>query len=188
MINNKKILKEYLAADLQKAYVPQKFLTRWLYTLHGNEQCNAYKYLRLLRYTEYYYNTNNWFLYHFYRYRLSRWGLKRNIRISLNTCGKGLNIIHLAGGGGCYVNCLSMGENCILQSGVVIGNKGDAEHKPTIGNGVEFCLGCKVYGKLTIGNNVTILPNAVVTHDVPDNAIVGGIPAKIIKYKNEKTE
>ena len=42
--------------------------------------------------------------------------------------------------------------------------------------GIE-CLQVKV------GNNVTIAPNAVVTHDVPDNCVVAGIPAKIIKYK-----
>lgn len=36
---------------------------------------------------------------------------------------------------------------------------------------------------LKIGNNVSIGANAVVTHDIPDNAIVGGIPAKVIKIK-----
>ena len=38
-----------------------------------------------------------------------------------------------------------------------------------------------------IGNNVTIAPNAVVVKDVPDNAVVGGVPAKIIKFKDEST-
>jgi len=36
---------------------------------------------------------------------------------------------------------------------------------------------------VTIGNNSIIGANSVVTKDVPDFAIVGGIPAKIIKYK-----
>ncbi len=77
-----------------------------------------------------------------------------------------------------------MGENCRLQSGMVVGNVNDQEHRPIIGNNVNFGLGCKVYGKIIIGNNVSILPNSVVTHDVPDNTIVGGIPAKTIKSKN----
>lgn len=77
-----------------------------------------------------------------------------------------------------------MGENCSLQYDLVIGNVGDSEHRPVIGNNVGFGLGCKVYGKLKIGDNATVLPNAVVTHDVPANAIVGGIPAKVIKFNN----
>lgn len=102
MITNRQELKEYLAADLRQAYVPKNALKRWLYTIHGNEQCNAYKYVRLMRYVEYHLNSHHRLLYHWYRFRLSRYGLKRNIRIALNTCGKGLNIIHLAGGGGIY--------------------------------------------------------------------------------------
>ena len=42
-------------------------------------------------------------------------------------------------------------------------------------------------GGVKIGNNVTIAPNAVVVKDVPDNAVVGGVPAKIIKLKDENT-
>ena len=36
---------------------------------------------------------------------------------------------------------------------------------------------------VVIGNNTIIAANSVVTENVPDNTIVGGIPAKIIKSK-----
>lgn len=39
---------------------------------------------------------------------------------------------------------------------------------------------------VTIGNNSIIGTNSVVTKDVPDYAIVGGVPAKIIRYKKIK--
>ena len=49
----------------------------------------------------------------------------------------------------------------------------------------------KVFGRsgggVKIGNNVTIAPNAVVVKDVPDNAVVGGIPAKILKIKKHES-
>lgn len=38
-----------------------------------------------------------------------------------------------------------------------------------------------VYGNVKIGNNVIVAPNAVVIHDVPDNCVVAGVPARIIK-------
>lgn len=51
-----------------------------------------------------------------------------------------------------------------------------------IGNHVTVCCGAKVLGAITIGNNVVIGANAVVCKDVPDNCVVGGVPAKIIKH------
>jgi hypothetical protein len=105
MIQNCADLKEYLAADLAANYVPKTWFKRKLYALHGNEQCNAFRYIRMLRYTEYFLNTGHRVLYHLCRWRLSRLGLKLFIRISLNTTGKGLCIIHLAGGGGQLFEC-----------------------------------------------------------------------------------
>lgn len=55
-----------------------------------------------------------------------------------------------------------------------------------LGDHVAFGPGAKAFGKITIGNNVFVAPNAVVTKDVPNNCIVGGIPAKIIKYKESR--
>ena len=39
-----------------------------------------------------------------------------------------------------------------------------------------------------IGNNVTVGANSVVTKDIPDNAVVGGVPAKIIRFNRRKND
>lgn len=55
-----------------------------------------------------------------------------------------------------------------------------------IGENVYIGPGAKVFGKITIGNNVAIGANAVVTKDVPDNAVVAGIPSKILNMNGSK--
>ncbi len=45
----------------------------------------------------------------------------------------------------------------------------------------ESVVGQKLLGGVNIGNNVVIGANAVVVKDVPDNVVVAGVPAKIIK-------
>ena len=39
---------------------------------------------------------------------------------------------------------------------------------------------------ITIGNGVTVLAGAIVSENIPDYAIVGGVPAKIVKYKHSQ--
>ena len=73
--------------------------------------------------------------------------------------------------------------DCVINSGVIVGNNHDNTQIAEIGNNVELAVGCKVIGKIKIGNNVMVAPNAVVVKDVPDNTIVGGVPAKIIKVR-----
>lgn len=55
----------------------------------------------------------------------------------------------------------------------------------TIGNFVFIGTGAIILPKITIGNNVVIGAGAVVTQDLPDNSTAVGIPAKIIKIKDE---
>ncbi len=54
------------------------------------------------------------------------------------------------------------------------------EEGPTIGDNVYIAPGVKVFGKIKIGDNVAIGANCVVTKDIPDNAVVVGIPGRII--------
>lgn len=51
----------------------------------------------------------------------------------------------------------------------------------TIGRDVWIGGNCTILPGVTIGNNVVIAAGAVVTKDVPDNCVVGGVPAKVIK-------
>jgi serine O-acetyltransferase len=45
-------------------------------------------------------------------------------------------------------------------------------HVPIIGDNVEIYPGAKIIGNISIGNNVKIGANAVVSFDVPDNSTV----------------
>jgi acetyltransferase-like isoleucine patch superfamily enzyme len=52
-----------------------------------------------------------------------------------------------------------------------------------IGNDVWIGAGATVLGGVTVGNGAVICAGAVVTKDVPPYAIVGGVPARIIRYR-----
>jgi acetyltransferase-like isoleucine patch superfamily enzyme len=56
-------------------------------------------------------------------------------------------------------------------------------HQTTIGNDVWVGAGAIILRGVNIGNGACIAAGAVVTKDVPPYAIVGGNPAKIIKYR-----
>lgn len=74
-----------------------------------------------------------------------------------------------------------IGKNCSIGTNVTIGGKSRWYEVPVIGDNVHISGGAKILGPVRIGNNVTIGANAVVVKDVPDNCVVAGVPAKIIK-------
>jgi len=55
--------------------------------------------------------------------------------------------------------------------------------KVTIGNDVWIGTRALIMDGVTVGDGAVIGAGAVVTKDVPPYAIVGGVPAKIIKYR-----
>lgn len=92
--------------------------------------------------------------------------------------GGGLFIQH---GFSTSIDAERIGQNCWINQQVTIGYSG-SEH-PTLEDGVTVHAGAKVIGGITMHRNSTAGANAVVVKDVPENAIVGGVPAKIIKMK-----
>ncbi len=54
--------------------------------------------------------------------------------------------------------------------------------KTTVGKGASLGANATILPGITIGNNSMVGAGSVVTKDVPDNAVVYGNPAKIIRY------
>lgn len=100
--------------------------------------------------------------------------------------GEGLYITHF---GGIIVSPQAkLGKNVTLSQGVTIGVSGQGEKRgvPIIGDNVYIASGAKIFGKITIGNNVKIGPNAVVHKSIPDNAVVVSYPGyKILFYQDD---
>lgn len=116
-----------------------------------------------------------------YRFLHHRYIHKYGFQIPLSTrIGKGLYITHF--GGIVLHGDAVLGDNCDLAHGVTIGaaNRGERKGCPTIGDKVWIGTGAVLVGRITIGDNVLIAPNAFVNFDVPSNSIVLGNPARVI--------
>ena len=83
------------------------------------------------------------------------------------------------------INAKSIGRNFTICQLTTIGNKvhGRNDLVPVIGNNVSLGANVNIMGDIKIGNNVIVGAGSVVVKDVPDNCVVGGIPAKILKYR-----
>lgn len=95
--------------------------------------------------------------------------------------GGGFSLQH---GFSTIISAKEIGERCRIFQQVTVGYNG--EYSPVIGNDVSITAGAIVIGDVCIGNNVVVGAGAVVTHDVPNNTVVAGVPARVINSTYQK--
>lgn len=111
--------------------------------------------------------------------------------------GKGLFIAHF--GDIVIGHSTVIGNYLSIHQGVTFGGAGRGTDfgSPAIGDRVYIGAGAKIIGKITLGNDVAIGCNAVVTKNFPNKVTIVGVPAKVINndgslglvhYRNEHKE
>ena len=90
--------------------------------------------------------------------------------------GKGFLLVHPYA---TNVNAKSVGDNFTVYNGVSIGDNNGGI--PTVGNNVKVYINSVIAGDIVIGDNVTIGAGTVLMKSVPDNCVVVGNPAYILK-------
>lgn len=82
---------------------------------------------------------------------------------------------------GAFVQILDQGHG--FEKDKLIMNQDAIIEDTSIGEDCWIGTGVKILKGVKIGDGVVVGANAVVTKDIPDYAIVGGVPARIIKYR-----
>lgn len=97
------------------------------------------------------------------------------------TIGPGFYIGHY---GGIWISPLAtLGANCNVGPNVVIGVAGKGRMKaPTLGDRVWVGPGAVITGAVQVGSGAVVAANSFVTMNVPENAVVIGVPARVLSY------
>jgi serine O-acetyltransferase len=94
--------------------------------------------------------------------------------------GQGVFIDH--GMGVVIGETAEVGDGCTIYQGVTLGGTSLSHGKrhPTLGRNVTVGVNAAVLGAITLGDNVKVGGGSVVVKDVPANATVVGVPARIV--------
>lgn len=151
----------------------------------GYENCILFNIQKKLRKAEYYKNTNKKIRHVFARISLKRIENKYGIHIPVNTCDKGLRIMHL---GPILVNGnAKIGKDCTMHVNVSVVAGGTNDLTPNIGDNVILAVGSVISGGVVIGDNTVVGANSVVTKSFPEgNCTIAGMPAKMISSHTSK--
>lgn len=138
-----------------------------------------WKYQKRLRKTEYYLNSGKRIKYLISRYLLVRLSIRLGLNIRLNSCGKGLYIVHIAS----VITNGDIGEDYAAFPNTLVGSDTTGAI-PLIGDHVIAYTGATIAGKIHIASNVKISANSFVNQSIDEeNVIVAGVPAKIVSRK-----
>lgn len=176
MITSRKELKDIVNEE-RKNYLQSEPIIR-IFTY--DQQYLTFKFLKYLRYMEYFHNKRNLLMYFLYRRLKNKLGIKLGIEIQDNCVDRGLKIYHPAN---IVINGYSkIGKNCKLHGNNCIGNNGKDDKAPVIGDNVRICVGANVIGNVYIADDIIIAAGAVVISSFYEKGItIGGIPAHKLK-------
>lgn len=151
----------------------------WQEMLSLKERALLSKHNVLLRKTEYYLNTNHKIIGNFYRIKLVRMQHKYALHIPLNTCKKGLKIMHI---GPVLLNGnVTVGENCSLHINTALVAGGGGGGFPTLSDNIVVGVGAVIVGNIFLAENIAVGANAVVNKSFTEEDItIAGVPAKKI--------